>query len=193
MARVGFRKAKYNTIDSATNKYKALEGSKVPEFEKVVDEAFAPEFNSAELYANDNLCESDYTFIKGALTLTIADDDDKFLAEIFGHSIDETEVTKKINDTAPELGYGHIIPKVVNGDRKYKVEFFPRVKFNKVTSDNKSRSSSVEFSTSSVEAVVFPLDKEMNGLPEGTWEKHQTFATPEEAETYLDGLLTPTA
>lgn len=194
MARTGFRKAKYNIIDSATSKYKALTEDKVPEFEKVVDEAFAPEYNTAELFANDSLCESDYTFIKGVLTTTIADDDDKFLAEIFGHTMEEEgEVTRKIDDTAPELGYGHIIPKIVGGVRKYKVEFFPRVKFTKITSDNKSRGSSVEFSTSSLEGTVFPIDKTINGLPVGTWEKHQTFATLEEAETYLDGLLTPTA
>lgn len=194
MARIGFKKAKYNTIDSATNKYSALKDTKVPEFEKVVDEAFAPEYNSAELYANDGLCESDYTFIKGSLTLNVADDNDEFLAGIFGHTIEtKGEVIRKIDDTAPEIGYGHIIPKLVNGDRKFKVEFFPRVKFTKVTSDNKSRGSSVEFSTSSLEAVVYPLDKSINGLPVGTWEKHQTFATLAEAETYLDGLLTPTA
>ena len=52
MARIGYRKGKYNEIDTATNKYKALTGGTVPEFEKVVDEKFAPEFNSAELYAN---------------------------------------------------------------------------------------------------------------------------------------------
>ena len=194
MARIGFRKAKYNTIDPTTNKYSALKDSKVLDFEKVIDEAFAPEYNTAELFANDSLCESDYTFNKGTLTLNIADDNDEFLAELFGHSIDtEGEVIRKIDDTAPEVGYGHIIPKVVNNVRKFKVEFFPRVKFTKVTSDNKSKSASVEFSTSSLEATVFPLDKSINGLPVGLWEKHQTFATLEEAETYLDGLLTPTA
>lgn len=198
MARIGFRKAKYNQIDYTTNKYKTLTDSKVPEFEKVVDEKFAPEFNNAELYANDVLCESDYTFKKGSLNVTIADDKDEFLAEILGNNIstEETnqgEVTSNVDDTQPEFGYGHIIPKIVGGVRKYKVEFFPRVKFTKVTSDNKTRGESVEFSTSSVEATVYPLDKAINGLKVGDWEKHKTFATLSEAETYLDTLLTPTS
>lgn len=191
MARVGFRKAKYNQIDGET--YKALADTKVPEFEKVVDETFAGEYNTAELYANDNIAESDYSFNKGTLTLTIADDNDEFLAELFGNEITEGEVVSTINDTAPEFGYGHIIPKIVSNVRKYKVEFFPRVKFTKITSDNKSRSASVEFSTSSLEGTVFPLENALNGVPAGTWEKHQTFATLEEAEAYLDKLLTPTA
>ena len=190
MARIGFRKAKYNLIDG--DKYKALTGSKVPEFEKVVDEKFAPEYNTAELYANDALCESDYSFKKGTLSLTVADDDDTFVAEIMGNTVSTGEVVSSVDDTAPEMGYGHILPKLVNNVKKYKVEFFPRVKFTKVTTDNKTRGESVEFSTTAIEGTVYPLEKAVNGLAVGTWEKHQTFATLAEAETYLDGLLTPT-
>lgn len=191
MARIGFRKAKYNQIDQTTKKYKELETSEVPMFEKVVDEKFAPEYNSAELFANDALCESDYSFNKGKLSLTIADDDDALLSEVFGNANTNGEIVSTIDDSAPEFGYGHIIPKIVSGVKKYKVEFFPRIKFTKVTSDNKSRGSSVEFSTTSIEATVFPLSEVINGLPIGTWEKHKTFATLSEAETYLNGLLTP--
>lgn len=190
MARIGFRKAKYNLIDG--DKYKALTDSKVPEFEKVVDEKFAPEYNTAELYANDALCESDYSFKKGTLSLTVSDDNDTFVAEIMGNTVSTGEVVSSIDDTAPEVGYGHILPKLVNKVKKYKVEFFPRVKFTKVTTDNKTRGESFEFSTTAIEGTVYPLEKEVNGLAVGTWEKHQTFATLAEAETYLDGLLTPT-
>lgn len=191
MARIGFKKAKYNKIDGSS--YASLTGSKVPMFEKVIDEKFAPEFNTAELYANDVLVESDYTFKKGTLSLTVADDDDKFIAEILGNTVNEDEVTSTIDDIVPEFGYGHVIPKLVGGVKKFKVEFFPRVKFTKVTSDNKTRGESVEFSTTAIEGTVFPVETEINGLKVGTWEKHQTFATLQEAEAYLDGLLTPTA
>ena len=192
MARTGFKGAKYNQISGDT--YKALTDSKVPEFEKVVDEKFAPEYHSAELYANDSLAECDYSFKKGTLSVTIADDNDKFIAELFGNTITtEGEVTSNIADTVNEFGYGHIIPKIVNNVRAYKVEFFPRVKWTKITSDNKTRGENVEFSTTALEGTVYPLDKAINGLKVGDWEKHQTFATFEEAETYLDSLLTPKA
>ena len=190
MARIGFKKAKYNKI--VGNKYAELKESKVPVFEKVVDEKFAPEYNSAELYANDGLAETDYSFKKGSLSLTIVDDEDKFIAELFGNTVaTEGEVTSNIDDQAPEYGYGHIVPKMVNAIKKYKVEFFPRVKFTKVTTDNKSRGESVEFGTTALEGTVMPLESAVNGLKVGDWEKHQTFATLEEAEAYLDGLLTP--
>lgn len=189
MARIGFKKAKYNKI--VGDKYATLTDSKVPVFEKVVDEKFAPEYNTAELYANDGLAETDYSFKKGTLSLTVADDDDKLCAELLGNTDNEGEVTSNIEDAAPEFGYGHIIPKMVGGARKYKVEFFPRVKFTKITSDNKTRGESVEFSTTAIEGTVMPLEVALNGLKIGDWEKHQTFATLAEAETYLDGLLTP--
>ena len=191
MARIGFKKAKYNKI--VGNTYAPLTDAKVPEFEKVIDEKFAPEYNTAELYANDGLAESDYSFKKGTLSLTVADDDDKLCAELLGNTDTDGEVTSNIDDTAPEFAYGHIIPKMVGGARKYKVEFFPRVKFTKITSDNKTRGESVEFSTTAIEGTVFPLETAINGLAIGDWEKHQTFATLAEAETYLNGLLTPKA
>ncbi len=192
MARIGFRKAKYNFHD--VDKLKALEEETVPNFEKVVDEKFTPNNANAELFANDSLAESDDSFVDGTLSVTIADDEDKFVAGLLGNNIsEEGEVTKNVDDIAPEIAYGHIIPKVYNGARKYKVEFFPRVKVKSITSDNKTKGSSVEFNTSSLEAKVMRLEKDFNGLKEGDWEKHQTFATLQEAEEYLDKLLTPVA
>ena len=191
MARIGFKIAKYNKI--VDNSYAPLTSSKVPVFEKVIDEKFAPEFNNAELYANDGIAESDYSFKKGKLSLTVADDDDKLFAELLGNTTvkEGGEVTSNIEDVTPAFGYGHIIPKMVGGERKYKVEFFPKVKFSNPASDNKTRGESVEFSTTTIEGTVYPLETAINGLKIGDWEKHQTFATLAEAETYLDGLLTP--
>lgn len=190
MARIGFKKGKYNKIDPETKKYAAVTGG-VPCLEKVIDEKFSAEYNSAELYADDALAETDYSFKKGTLSITVANDDDEKDAELMGNTIADGEVTKTISDTAPEVGYGHIVTKMVNGVRKYKVEFFPRVKFTKITTDAKTRGESVEFGTTSIEGTVFPLDAAMNGYAAGTWEKHQTFATEAEAEAYLDKCLTP--
>ena len=191
MARIGFKLAKYNKIVSGA--YETLPTTGVPVFEKVIDEKFAPEYNNAELYANDALAECDYSFKKGTLTLTIADDDDVLCSKLFGNTTSTSagEITSTIEDSAPEFGYGHIIPKIVGGVRKYKVEFFPRIKFTEMSGDNKTRAESVEFGTTSLTAVVYPVDTVINGIASGVWEKHKTLETFEAAETYLDGLLTP--
>ena len=192
MARIGYKKGKYNKFDADKKKYAAVTGG-VPCLEKVIDEKFSPEYNSAELYADDTLAECDYSFKKGTLAITVANDDDKKEAELMGNTISEDEVTKNVGDTAPEFGYGHIVTKMVNGAKKFKVEFFPRVKWTKITTDAKTRGESVEFGTTSIEGTVLPLDADFNGFKAGDWEKHQTFATEAEAEAYLDSCLTPNA
>ena len=198
MARIGFKKAKYNLFDTTdTTKYKALTDDKVPMFEKVVDEKFSAEYNSVELYGNDTLVESDYTFKDGTLSITICDDEDTFCAELLGNSVasdtNAGEVRQNVDDTAPYIGYGHIVPKVVNGVRKYKVEFFPKVKVTSITTENATKGDSPEFKTTSLEAKVYAVDTAIGKAVAGDWEIHKTFAALEEAETYLDGLLTPTA
>lgn len=192
MARIGLKLGKYNQIDYTTKKYKALgTESTVPTLRKIIDEKASLEFNSAELYADDTLAESDYSFKKGSLTITVDDDDDTINAELLGNTITTGEVVQKISDSASEFGYGHIVPKIVGGTKKWKVEFFPRVKFAKITADGKTRGESVEFTTCSIEATIFPLSEAINGMDAGTWEKHQTFDTEAEAVAYLDELLTP--
>lgn len=192
MASVGLKQAKFNQIDQTTNKYKTVTDN-VPLLEKIIESKFSPEYNSAELYANDCLAESDNSFKKGTLNIVVADDKDKTCATLLGNKIapDGTEVTSNINDSAPEFGYGHIVPKIVDGVKKWKVEFFPRVKFTKITTDRKTRGESVEFATTNIEATVLPLSKAINGFEVGDWEKHDTFDTEAAAETYLDTLLTP--
>ena len=146
MARIGYKKGKYNKIDAESKKYAAVTGE-VPCLEKVIDEKFSAEYNSVELYADDALAEADYSFKKGTLAITVANDDDEKEAELMGNTISEKEVVKKVSDSAPEFGYGHIVTKMVNGVRKFKVEFFPRVKWTKITTDAKTRGESVEFGT----------------------------------------------
>lgn len=192
MARIGYKSGKYNLHDSASGKFKAVTGG-VPTLEKVIEEKFSPEYNSAELYASDSLAECDYSFKKGSISITVANDDDAKDAELMGNTIKENEVTQNIADTAPEVGYGHIVTKLVGGVKKYKVEFFPRVKFTKITTDAKTRGESVEFGTTTIEGVVYPLEADFNGYKAGDWEKHQTFETEAEAKTYLDKCLSPTA
>ena len=190
MARIGFKKGKYNEFDADKKKYAAVTGG-VPCLEKVIDEKFSAEYNTAELYADDVLAEYDYSFKKGTLAITVANDDDKKEAKLMGNTVTEEEVVKNVDDKAPEFGYGHIVTKLVNGVKKFKVEFFPRVKWTKITTDAKTKGENVEFGTTSIEGTVLPLAEDFNGYKAGDWKKVQTFATEAEAETYLDKCLTP--
>lgn len=192
MANIGLRNARYNLIDDSTKKYKTLVGNKVPILGRMIDAKCPEERGEASLYADDGLAEYDSAFTGAKLSLTLDNVDDETYSIVKGCEIaEDEEVTENQDDQAPELGYGHVITKMINGVKRYKVEFLPRIKITSVTSDAKTKGENIEFGTVSIEAKVMPLIEEINGLKAGTWRKFKTFATLKEAQTYLDKLLTP--
>lgn len=196
MPAIGLKSAMYNQIDPSTKKYKTLTGSAVPKLERIIDEKFSKQVSEADLYADDVIAESNSIVAKGTLTVTVADEDDARDAEFLGSTVSSGtgssgEVTRKTTDSAPEMGYGHIIPMVYKGTYKYKVEFFPRVKWSDITIDRKTKGENLEYATPQLTGTVMPLAETINGMEAGIWEKHKTFTTESAAVTYLTGLLTP--
>ena len=132
MARIGLKNFKYSVLDEndAVTTPKTLG--------KAIDCKVSLDLNSAELYADDSLAESDYSFKAGTVTLTIDDDDDTVFAEILGHTITQGEMVRKDTDTPPYIAMGRILTKVVAGTTKYKVEFLSKVKFPNSHLDSKN-------------------------------------------------------
>lgn len=181
MAKIGLKKFRYGILTEAEDGTPTYSEPKTPA--KAVDCKVSIENNNAELYADDTLAETDYTFKKGTVSLTIDDEDDKTMAEILGHSIDEEgEMVRKDTDTAPFVGLGRILTKKVNNAYKFKVEFLSKVKFSEPSQEDTTKGESVEFKTSAIEGTVMKLK-------DGTWSKTKTFATEQEAVTYLENLF----
>ena len=178
MARIGLRNFRYGILDEETETYAEV---KTPG--KAVDCKVSLDLNSAELYADDALAESDYTFKKGTVNITVDEDDDQTYSDLTGHEISEAgEIVRKDTDKAPYVGFGRIITKVVNGVYKYKVEFLPKVKFSEPAQEESTKGDSIEFKTPTIEGVVTKLS-------DGTWSKAKTFTNKEDAIAYLDELL----
>lgn len=148
---------------------------------KAVGAKLGYELNSAELYADNSLAESDYTFNKGTLTINVADDDDAVLATLLGRTVDPTTkaVVRTTEDVAPYVGVGRIITKLVGGEYKYKVEFLSKVKFKEPAPEEKTKGASVEFGTVELEGGIAVL-------PSKIWSKTATLDTLAEAESFLD-------
>lgn len=138
--------------------------------------------NDAKLYADDALAEADTTFQSGTVTLGVDDEDDITLATLLGHQITNGEMVRNGFDTAPYVGLGRIITKIVNGVYKYKVEFLYKVKFSEPSQDNSTKGESVEFGTSEIQGLV-------STLANGTWSASKTFNTMAEAQTYLESFF----
>jgi phi13 family phage major tail protein len=145
--------------------------------------------NDAKLFADDALAESDTSFQSGTCTLGIDDEDDKMLATLLGHQIGESgEMVRNSTDTAPYVGLGRIITKMVGGVYKYKVEFLKKVKFAEPSQENDTKGESLEFGTSEIEGQV-------SALANGDWSASQTFDSMAEAQEYLNSFFasaTPT-
>lgn len=180
MARIGLKNLRYSPY--VENK---LTGPK--SFGKAVDCKVSIEKNNAELYADDGIAESDYSFKKGTIALTVDDDGDTVFSEVLGHKIGtDGEMIRNAEDIAPYVAIGRILTKMVSGVRQYKVEFLHKVKFTEPNTDEKTKGENIEFGTSAIEGTVHALDN-------GDWSKTKTFTDYDEASTYLDGLLTAKA
>lgn len=185
MAKIGLKNLKYSKYDEAGK----LTGA--TSFGKAVSCKVSIDRNEAELYADDGLVESDYSFKKGTITLEVDDDADTVFADVLGHTIStETdtkgEVIRNANDVAPYVAIGRILTKMVGGVRQYKVEFLHRVKFKEPDAEENTKGESLEFKTTSIEGAISQLEN-------GEWSKAKTFTEYTQAETYLNGLLTAKA
>lgn len=185
MAQIGLRHFKYSKL-SSDNKYS---GASV--LAGAIESKMSPNIAEAELYADDTLKESAKEFTKGTLTLTVDEDEDSVFAPLLGHYVDDEtgEVIRAKDDTAPYVGFGRVIVKIVNNVKKYKAEFFPKVQFKPFFPDSKTKGESIEFSTPSVEGTVYTLTETVDGVEKEIWERHNTFDTDEEAQEYLDNLM----
>ena len=144
--------------------------------------------NSASLYADNTLAESDTSFQSGTVSMEIDNADITTQANLLGHSVDSETgaMTRAIDDVAPYVGFGRIITLMVNGTYKYKVEFLYKVKFSEPSQENATRGESVEFGTTTIEGVV-------STLANNKWSTTATFDTKAEAQAYLNSFFTASA
>lgn len=187
MARIGLNNLWYAKLTEAQDGTPSYDGAR--SFGKAVSANANISNNSAALYADDVLAESDTSFQNGTLTLGVDDDRDTVFAEVLGHTItDEGEVVRNANDVAPYVGVGRIIVKMVNNVKLYKVEILYKVKFGEPSQDDNTKGESVEFATSEIEGQVATLAN-------GDWSDSKTFATKAEALAFIQATFaspTPT-
>ena len=179
MASIGLKNFKYAKLNEDGKTYgniKTLAGA--------IECKVTLDLSEASLYSDDVLKEQVSLFKSGTLTAGIDDDDDSVFAELLGKTVDEETgvVTSNTEDLPIYVGFGHIVSKIVNGEKKYKVEFFPKVKFKPFIPDSKTKGDSLEFTTPSVEATIFENDN-------GDWEKHSVCDTESEANTLLESFF----
>lgn len=184
MAKIGLNNFRYGILTEGADGTPTYAGAKT--VGKAISCKVDISSNSASLYADDSLAESDTSFQNGTVTMGIANEDIATMGALLGHTVTGTAgsqvMVRNVTDIAPYVGFGRIITLMVSGSYQYKVEFLYKVKFSEPSQDNTTKGESVEFGTTEVSGVV-------SALANGNWSCNEIFTTKAEAITYLEGLL----
>ena len=160
-------------------KYPVYKGSTGGVIGKALTADITIETNNAELYADDAIAESDYSFKSGTISLGVDELSDAVQAEFLGHTIVSDEMTAKSTDTPAYVGIGFYGIKMVAGVRKYRAIFFPKVMFSEPSDSEKTQGESIEFGTSTLEGKILKNDLDK-------WKIEKTFALAADAIAYLN-------
>lgn len=182
MALIGLNNFWYSKLTEAQDGTPTYDGAK--SIGKAVSCSVSISNNSASLYADDALAESDTSFQSGTVTLGVDDNREATFADLLGHDIDsETgEVTYNSTDSAPWVAVARILVKMVNNVRLYKAMILYKVKFSEPSEDETTKGETLEFSTPSIEGTIATLAN-------GEWKTARTFSTKAEALAFIQSVL----
>lgn len=182
MAKIGLSNLIWSKLTEAQDGTPTYDGAKT--LGKAVSANVSVSNNSATLYADNQLAESDTSFQTGTITCGVDNDLDATFAELLGHTITEAGVvTKNATDTAIWVGLGRIITKMVSGVYYYKAEVLYKVKFAEPSQDDTTKGESVEFSTPSIEGTIATLAN-------GNWCTSRTFTDKDDALEFIQTIFT---
>lgn len=181
MAKIGLNNLKWGVLSEVGE---AVTYGAMQSLGKAVSANVSITNNSAVLYADDAIAETDNTFSNGTITLTVDDDGDTVFAPLLGHEIntDTGEMIRNKNDEPPYVGVGRIINKMKNGARLYKVEFLSKVKFAEPSQESNTHGETTEFGTQQIEGTIATLES-------GEWSKTKTFTSHADALAYLSNCF----
>jgi phi13 family phage major tail protein len=186
MAIIGVRKphvAKYDFADGAITYTDYTQVAKATEINIEIATS-----DSNDLYADDDIAESDKSFGGGTVTLTTDDLSQGSSALILGITpstvqIDgETVEYLDYNDdqAAPDLGFGIIISKIKAGVRNYRALVLPKVKFAIPSDAATTNGKTIEWKTQQITGTIMRDESAKR-----SWKKDATFGSEEEALAFI--------
>lgn len=181
MAKIGLSNLIWSKLTEATDGTPSYNGSHT--LGKAVSTSVSITNNSATLYADNVIAESDTSFQTGTITCGVDEDADAVFAELLGHTNTDGVVVKKATDAPIWVGVGRIVTKMVSGVYYYKAEVLYKVKFAEPSQDDNTKGESIEFATSEIEGTIATLAS-------GDWCTSKTFTTKEDALEFIQDIFT---
>ena len=180
MAKIGLSNLLWARLTESAEGNPSYDGAKT--LAKAVSASTSITNNSAFLYADNVLAESDTAFQSGTITLGCDEDGDSVFAELLGHSNVGGVITKNATDVAPFVAVGRIITKMVSSTLYYKAEVLYKVKFSEPNADDQTKGESMEFRTPEIEGTI-------HALANGKWSTSQTFTSKANALAFIQGIM----
>lgn len=189
MANIGVSNAfyaKYKETAEGSGEYGYTGGRA---FAKMTSVNHTPETNSAELFADNNLEEADYSFSKGSFSVDVSDVEDGVAADILGVAVEDygngnTELVYTIEDKTVETGFGFVVQKKVSGTIKHRAIVLTRLIFKIPATAVTTRQGTLTFQTEKIEGTTYA-----DRSAKHAWKRECTFATEEEAIAYIKAKL----
>lgn len=149
---------------------------------KMVSANLSIQWADGELYADDMLSEYISEFASGDLTMEVDNIALADQATLYGATYDADEFQAVYSDTPPFGGIGGVQVLMINGARKYRAWFFPKVRASMPDWDATTRPDSISFGTQ-------PLNMKVMTPLYGPWYYVKEFTTESAAKAYIDTKL----
>lgn len=141
------------------------------------------ENSEQELYADDQLVESDTSFAGGTIDMNVDHLSEAIYATLLGHEVTTENgvsiVVAKTTDTAPYFGVGYVRVLKKSGIRKYRAVWLYKVRFSEPTDEGATKGKTVEFATEAISGSIYEL-------PDGGWKDRGTFDSETDAKAWID-------
>lgn len=192
MARIGMKHPVWAKLEKETNGQLPTYGEGVV-IGAAVSGTVTINRNNTELYADDELKESDNGATGGTIALEVDDVADEVLATITGAARNEDNSIDLTGDPSPYGGYGYIEERSINNVKSYSAIWFFKVMLGQSSINAQTRGQNTSYATTPLDgtlSTVIPAADMKNHL----W-RRKTFTKLEEAFAWLDGLanITKTA
>lgn len=140
---------------------------------------------AGQLYADNQLSEDVSEFASGAIALETDNLTLPTQAAIFGAALVNDELGFGADDVAPFGGFGYYQVLMINGVKKYRAFYYPKVKAKFETETAATKGSAITFGNAAITMTVVKPKF-------GKWRYVKEFATEEAAKAYVDSKLSVT-
>lgn len=138
-------------------------------------------------YADDNAAESVREFIDGTISFTANDLSQAVRKEWLGNTTENVTLSGdttvevlvgKDTDIPGYFGFGFVIPKIENKQRKYRAIIFTKVQFKEPNESGETKGQQINFQTPTIEGKIFRRS-------DGQWKREITVDNLATAKAWL--------